>query len=341
MNSPFSFVRYPIQRKQSTMSIVPLSGTQRNNLASVANFLLKSASQLTPKEAKSLASGLYNLAQDGLTTYKEDRVIKGLAETRELLREVDEDKKISKAFLNRPTPRPLVLRPRRKGNIPKSRSKNKGGLTNISAAPAAFGSIYRGLPTTFGNAKSIPNEGPGLRVIGQHIVSANVMADGFTGIFYAGGVTTNSNFSMNPSDTTTIGGSHLETYSTLFDKFRFRKFCVYYVPSVGSDTIGSFAMGYCRDPEESTAPSFSTMPNLSPSLLVPYWQAASLEVDCTRGDETYYCRNASGSAAGPNARMTIQGVVHGQHSTSGSGANVQYGYFILRYVCDFYSPCAT
>jgi hypothetical protein len=165
-------------------------------------------------------------------------------------------------------------------------------------------------------------------------------------IFVADGSTTLGSVREQRLSLYDLGGP-IAAIAVNYTRYRFRRMVFDYVPNVGTNTVGVYAIGYNQDPGSfdnvtTTTISFGDVRSVTPSITFPCWAPAALAMEYN-GKELWYIQEYS-VATEANIRQATQGVLCGA-----SGANLAVatntGYLSLYYEIELYgfdaNPLAT
>jgi hypothetical protein len=121
----------------------------------------------------------------------------------------------------------------------------------------------------------------------------------------------------------------------MFQWWIIRSLRVHYVPTIGTGTAVSLALGFSTDAELDLAfatPTQQQVLELNPAVLTPVWALSTMEIKAT-GTKLFQ----SYAAASQPLDLQYQGVLGA--TLLGASTSVTYGQLWLEYVIDFYQPC--
>jgi len=125
--------------------------------------------------------------------------------------------------------------------------------------------------------------------------------------------------------------------ATLFEQYCFRHIRFNYMPSCATTQSGNVAFGYSADPLLKALagnPGYSQIMQITPSILVPFREADSLEMIAADPLERYWTENNTTDKA--DSRQTIQGQLLGSYN-AGNYALIM-GDMWVEFVIDLYDP---
>lgn len=127
----------------------------------------------------------------------------------------------------------------------------------------------------------------------------------------------------------------LSALESLFQFYAIRKLRVTYIPTVGTSTAGSVAIGLAQDANvNGTTATLDTQREvleLTPSMLTPVWNSDSATY--THSGTKVWATSSQNSAP---TNDYIQGIFYAV--LLGATASVNYGQLRLEFVIDFYKP---
>lgn len=177
-----------------------------------------------------------------------------------------------------PSKKNVRSRPQKKNSNPRRRSgpvrrSTQSSGTTISAAPAALGSISRGV-------KPAVLTGPdGCRVVGEDLagVASALSANNTTWATCAG-------FALSPYS---LGYNTMADMSRIYSEWRFEKVAMAYVPAIGTSAAGQAALYHKKDRgDPHIDPNGSQFLNYvlsqSTGVVGPVWQPMAINVPCSR-----------------------------------------------------------
>jgi len=140
---------------------------------------------------------------------------------------------------------------------------------------------------------------------------------------------------MNPR---VFNGTKLTNEANTWQKFRFRRFVVEYIPIQGSSVTGSFIGYFTNDPTEPDVGGVQAVRNAvehtNSLMFQPFFHSTfAYTDDPVEEKQLYFCRDAEAG----DARLELQSifkVVQNVSNTTGT----PYGSFIMHYEIDFYYP---
>jgi hypothetical protein len=235
------------------------------------------------------------------------------------------------------SPRKGVGRPNRaprSRNTPGRPFRNTSGKDRaVSSAPSVVGAILPRSTFNFnGRAQKLADydSDSSIRLSGTDLFSYPIQAGSSDAKAGFGG-TASYWIVLSP---TTIS-SRVQAIEKMFQWWIIRSLRVHYVPTIGTGTAVSLAMGFTTDAELSasfTTPTQQQVLELNPAVLTPVWALSTMEIKATGTKlfESY----ASGSEA---SDVHYQGLLVA--TLLGGTASVTYGQLWLEYVIDFYQPC--
>jgi hypothetical protein len=172
--------------------------------------------------------------------------------------------------------------------------------------------------------------GDSSRVCGCDLFGTSVMA-GTVALNAAFGGTATYFVSMTPGNIST----RLTNLEEMFQYYAIRKLNVIYVPKAATSVSVNVALGLIQDADTVAnavvAPTQQQILELSPSLLTPVWNVASMVYTHT-GMKLWSTSTLGSVPSGSDTQLVVAGTLNG-----GTSATV-YGSLWLEYCIDFYKP---
>jgi len=139
---------------------------------------------------------------------------------------------------------------------------------------------------------------------------------------------------MNPRS---FDGTKLTQEAMTWQKYRFRRFIVEYIPIQGSTTVGSFVGYFTNDPAEPTMYGTQAVRNAVEHNHAVMFQPFFYNIFGYTEDEVelktlYFC----GQDPGGDARLEIQSMFKMVNATTNTATS--FGNLMIHYECDFYYP---
>jgi hypothetical protein len=206
-----------------------------------------------------------------------------------------------------------------------------GSLKNVISAPIAEGFVVPSSGFSFeGRAQQLTDYDPqhSSRVCGNGLFTVPVLGTSSTGV----GIL---NAQVSANLTPSVLDSRLANIEKVFQFYAIRYCKITFITNLpSSSTVGQFAFGVLQDIMAVGAPTASAVLEVSPSMLVPCWQSASMVYTHT-GTKVWECYNSS-TANLLMIQAALLGVVN-----AGNGSGVptsSCGSLYVEYVVDFYEP---
>jgi hypothetical protein len=206
-----------------------------------------------------------------------------------------------------------------------------GSLKNVISAPIAEGFVVPSSGFAFeGKAQQLTDYDPGhaSRVCGNGLFTVPVLGTSSTGV----GIL---NAQVSANLTPSVLDSRLANIEKVFQFYAIRYCKITFITNLpSSSTVGQFAFGVLQDIMAVGAPTASAVLEVSPSMLTPCWQSASMVYTHT-GTKVWECYNSS-TANLLMIQAALLGVVN---AANGSGVPTSScGSLYVEYVVDFYEP---
>jgi hypothetical protein len=186
-------------------------------------------------------------------------------------------------------------------------------------------------------AKIAGRDVEGIRVEGHQVLCTLTAANAISGLLVAitGGATVRAADAIDLSPDNM--NARLAGIANWFEKYKFRKLRVYYVPRVAATEVGQAVWAIDRDASASATPGFVANGNLATSCLFQLRTPCDLELN-DPSDMIYY--NKFSNATSADARTTTQAVLRCNRDET-TAITTLFGTVMVEYVVDFYYPTAS
>jgi hypothetical protein len=212
---------------------------------------------------------------------------------------------------------------------PNSQQVGPSRSATVRSAPASVGMI---LPRSrfgfMGPAQRLADQDSSgsLRLTGCDLFTRSI-SSGLTGNGGFGGVYW---WPLTPSQIS----ARVASVEAMFQWWIIRRLRIHYVPTCGTSTGVSVALGYSTDIQLSfdiPSPTQQQVLELMPSMITPAWQVATMEI-VARGTKLF----ESYASTGETSDTKDQGAL--ACTMLGDGFSTTYGQLWLEYEIDFYQP---
>jgi len=129
--------------------------------------------------------------------------------------------------------------------------------------------------------------------------------------------------------------TRLAAIEEMYQWYAIRRLKVHYVPTTGTGTVGSVAIGVATDADESAAfasPTQQQVLELNPAVLTPVWAMSTLEIQ-HRGTKLWQSFASGNEDPDTEFQMIIAA------SLLGGIAGTTYGQLWMEFEIDFYQQC--
>jgi hypothetical protein len=225
------------------------------------------------------------------------------------------------------------------GGVTKLRAPRATRFTNVVSAPSAIGAILPRSSFTIGGgaqANSEYDSKNSIRITGCDLYSLPIQAGSITtGAGFGGTATFIS--ALTPG----VISERVTAMASIFQWYAFRRVAVKYIPTCGSGTGVSLALGFSTDLAAANnsagtyAPDQQEVMEFNPAVLTPVWVCAEMDI-INRGSKCFQVSADAGDDP-ESSDSTHQGYLIA--SLLGATPSAVYGQLWIEYTLDLYQPC--